>query len=458
MSDNGSIADLLPVPPTRELDAYYYPHSKSYMIPRSGGGWVDVNHTGLTLALKERGLRDKTGDPLSPIDIFTHELHTQYAVDYAGPLAGYRYGWYQENGHNILVTDQLKLPGAVQGECPIIEGLFERFFGSEQLPYVMGWLKHAYLNLRRDNKTYQPAQLLALCGPPGAGKNLFQDIVTQVLGGRMAKPYRYLSGSTSFNLDLTGAEHLQISDEVAKQDYATRRRFGAALKDICVNSTQSIHAKNKNAINLPLRWRITASLNDREEDLCILPPYEPQLWEKIILIKFEHGRDLLPDSTGREAFWRQVESEIPALCHHLISCQIPEAIRHPRYGVNHFHNKELLVALDVISPEMQLHDLIIEYVLNSSPEWNGTASELEQKLRFEGGELPRVCTNTQQTGKYLNRLEEKAAEEHVRIVVSNSRTSARRGWKITAKPQHNDSNDGSLLLQPSSNEHCFTEV
>jgi len=158
MSDNGSIAELLPASPTRELDAYYYPHSKSYMIPRSGGGWVDVNHTGLALALKERGLRDKTGEPLSPIDIFIHELHTQYAVDYAGPLAGYRYGLYQENGHNILVTDELKLPEAVQGGCPIIEELLERFFGSEQLPYVMGWLQHAYLNLLPDKKAYQPAQ------------------------------------------------------------------------------------------------------------------------------------------------------------------------------------------------------------------------------------------------------------------------------------------------------------
>ena len=116
------------------------------------------------------------------------------------------------------------------------------------------------------------------------------------------------------------------------------------------------------------------------------------------------------------------------------------------------------MALDVISPEMQLHDLIIEHVLNSSLEWNGTASELEQKLRSKSGELPRVCTNTQTTGKYLNRLEEKAAEDHVRIVVSNSRTSTRRGWKITTKPQHNDRNDGSLLLQPSSNGRCFNEV
>ena len=396
-----------------------------------------MNQNGLMLALKEQGLKDYKSEILSPVGMFTHQLHTEYAVDYAGPLAGYRYGFYQENGHNILVTDELRLPEAVQGECPIIEGLFERFFGSEQLPYVMGWLQHAYLNLLSDNKAFQPAQMLTVCGPPGAGKNLFQDIITQVLGGRVAKPYRYLSGGTQFNMDLAGSEHLQIADEVGKQDYATRRKFGAALKDICVNSTQSIHPKGKNAINLPLRWRLTASLNDREEDLCILPPFEPQLWEKIILIKFAHAGDLLPDSSGREAFWAKVEREIPALCHSLINYNVPVLIQNPRYGVTHYHNPELLVALDVISPEMQLHDLILESVLKESKvlEWNGTASELEQELRQTVGEVPRVCTTTQTTGKYLNRLEEKAAEEHVRIVVSNSRTSARRVWKITPKLQ-----------------------
>jgi hypothetical protein len=440
VSDNGSISELLPAPVERPLDAYYYAHSKSYLIPRDGGGWVQVNQAGLKLALRERGLWDKAeaGKPLSAIEQFTHEVHTSYVVDYAGPLAGYRYGLYPVNGQNILVTDELSLPEPLDSLCPLIGNLFEKCFGNEQLPYVLGWLKHAYLNLLPDNKAFQPAQMLTVCGPPGAGKNLFQDIVTAVLGGRVAKPYRYLSGSTQFNHDLAGAEHLQIADEVGKQDYSTRRKFGAALKDICVNSTQSIHPKGKNAVNLPLRWRITASLNDRDEDLCILPPYEPQLWEKIILIKFVHGGDLLPDSSGREAFWAKVKREMPALCHFLIKYNVPVRIQNPRYGVNHYHNPELLVALDVISPEMQLHDLILESVLKEGdvPEWNGTASELEQELRYATGEVPRVCTTTQTTGKYLNRLEEKGTEEHVLIVVNYSRTSARRVWKITPKPQH----------------------
>ena len=433
MNKDIPLKDMLPAEIERVLDAYYYPAKKCYLIPKEGEGWVEVNATGLRLALRGCGL-SKVEDPISPIDTFTNELHTQYDLDFAGALAGYRLGFYTINGRRILVTSQLQLPAAVKGECPTIEKLFERWFGEEQLPYVLGWLKHAYLNLLPDNKAYQPAQMLALCGEPGAGKNLFQDIVTEVLGGRVAKPYRYLCGNTQFNSDLTGAEHLQISDEVANRDYATRRKFGSAIKDICVNKQQSIHAKGKDAINLPLRWRMTASLNDREEDLCVLPPYEPQLWEKIILIKINHGEELLPAQHEREGFWDTLKKEIPAFCSYLHSYPIPKALADPRYGIAHYHHPELLVALDAISPELRLHDLIVESLFEKSvtDEWTGTATELESKL----GCLPLlrdISPNTACTGKYLNRLEEKKDQPHLQMLVTNKRTKKSRDYHIALK-------------------------
>jgi hypothetical protein len=337
------------------------------------------------------------------------------------------------------VTEELNLPEAVQGKCPIIKELFGRWFGEPQLPYVLGWLKHAYLNLLPENQAFQPAQMLALCGEPGAGKNLFQDIVTEILGGRVAKPYRYLSGGTTFNSDLTGAEHLQISDEVAKQDYPTRRRFGSAIKDICVNNQQSIHAKGREAINLPLRWRLTASLNDREEDLQVLPPYEKQLWEKIILIKFHHGKELLPAQHARELFWAGIKGEIPALCGYLMNYPIPGALADPRYGVTHYHHPELLVALDAISPEMRLHDLILETILDEGdiPEWNGAATELESELfsNERNASLRDISPNAACTGRYLTRLEEKKDQPHLRLAVTYKRTNKRRYYNLTLKPE-----------------------
>ena len=427
-----SLSDSLPVKESRVLDAYYYAAKKCYLIPKEGEGWVEVNPAGLKLALLECGL-SKVGEPLSPIDSYIHELHTQYDLDFAGPLAGYRLGFYTINGRRILVTSQLQLPAAVKGECPTIEKLFERWFGEEQLPYVLGWIKHAYLNLLPENKAYLPAQMLALCGEPGAGKNLFQDIVTEVLGGRVAKPYRYLCGNTQFNSDLTGAEHLQISDEVAKQDYATRRKFGSAIKDICVNNQQSVHAKGKEAINLPLRWRMTASLNDREEDLCVLPPYESQLWEKIILIKINHGRELLPPQHERESFWATLAKEIPAFCFYLLNYPIPKAWVDPRYGITHYHHPELLVALDAISPELRLHDLIVEFLeKNIMGEWTGTATELESELGYTPL-LRDISPTTACTGRYLNRLEEKKDQPHVQLDVTYHRNMKRRWYHINLK-------------------------
>ena len=438
MSANTPLEAMLPAEDERPLDAYYYSAKRIYAIPKEGGGWVEVTSAALKLALRERGL-SRDGHPISPIDAFTHDLHTRYDVDFAGPLAGYRWGFYRINGKRFLVTTQLDLPVAVNAPCPNIEKLFARWFGEEQLPYVMGWLKHAYLNLLPENKAYYPGQMLALCGEPNGGKNFFQDIVTEVLGGRVAKPYRYLCGGTTFNSDLTGAEHLQISDEVAKQDYATRRKFGSAIKDICVNNQQSIHAKGKEAINLPLRWRLTASLNDRDEDLCILPPYEPQLWEKIILIKLHHGKELLPAQHERETVWATILEEIPALCGFLMNYSIPKPLTDPRYGVTHYHNPELLVALDAISPELLLHDLIVEKLFedSSTAEWDGTATELESEFFSKGlaDSLRDITPSAICTGRYLTRLEEKKDQPHVRLGVTNKRTNKKRNYQLTLKPE-----------------------
>jgi hypothetical protein len=46
----------------------------------------------------------KDDNEYSPPDQAIHDLHTQYAVGYAGKLAGYRPGIYWQNGERILIT------------------------------------------------------------------------------------------------------------------------------------------------------------------------------------------------------------------------------------------------------------------------------------------------------------------------------------------------------------------
>ena len=148
--------------------------------------------------------------------------------------------------------------------------------------------------------------------------------------------------------------------------------------------------------------------------------------------------DLLPATEERESFWGTIKGEIPALCHHLLHYQIPEAKRHPRYGITHYHNPELLVALDALSPEVRLHDLIQETLFDNSntPYWNGTATDLESELfdKHKGGPLRDISPNASATGKYLNRLEEKMDEPHIHLEITFNRKKNRRLYQIT--PRH----------------------
>jgi hypothetical protein len=90
-----------------------------------------------------------------------------------------------------------------------------------------------------------PVRLWFWRGRTTAGKSLFQNLLTLILGGRTAKPYQYMMGATSFNADLFEAEHLAMEDEHASTDIRTRRHFGSQLKNVTVNDSQRCHGKHQ---------------------------------------------------------------------------------------------------------------------------------------------------------------------------------------------------------------------
>ena len=95
-----------------------------------------------------------------------------------------------------------------------------------------------------------------------------------LLGGRIAKPYRYMSGATEFNGDLFAAEHLCISDEAPGRDIHSRRSLGSHIKSMLFDIDQSCHPKNRQAITLRPIWAMSISLNDEPENHQVLPPLE----------------------------------------------------------------------------------------------------------------------------------------------------------------------------------------
>src|SRR5262249_55665202 len=156
-------------------------------------------------------------------------------VAYAGSLAGHRKGFYENGSHRILVKDSPLLIEPVPGRWPLFGGIIHNMLGADQQIYLFGWLKVALESLR--SATPRVGQALTLAGPSDCGKSLLQNIFTLMLGGRSAKPHRYMSGITPFNGELfeAEAEHLMIEDEEASTDIRARRNFGAKIKDITAN-------------------------------------------------------------------------------------------------------------------------------------------------------------------------------------------------------------------------------
>jgi hypothetical protein len=323
-------------------------------------------------------------------------------------------------------------------EILLVDGAYD------QRPCVYAWLKLAYEALRAGQR--RPGPVMGIAGPRNSGKSLLQNLITEILGGRVAKPYRYMSGHTDFNGELFGAEHLMVEDEAPSTDLRSRRALGAHIKAFTVNETQSCHVKNRQALTLSPFWRLSISVNDEPENLMILPPISDSehdsLGDKIILLRANLATMPMPTETLEQykAFWQTLMSELPGFLHFLLNWELPTEIRHPRYGMKTWHHPELLLALDALAPETRLLSLIDEVLFTdhkyesacliarskAKESWQGSAEELERLLRehpsfgFEAQKLfnwPTAC------GTYLGRLAKKYPSR-----VEPDRSSDARRW------------------------------
>jgi hypothetical protein len=421
-----------------DIEAYYDPSRKSYWLPNDRREMIEINETSLERHLRKAGFGAKEeGEAVSAIEEKLIQTQTSKDVHYAGPLAGHPTGPQDMCGQRILVTRAPRVLKPVEGECPTIEGLITALLDDpvhDQISYLMGWLKIGYEAL--SHWKLRHGQALAIAGPRDCGKSLLQNIITEIMGGRSAKPYRYMCGATDFNGDLFGAEHLMIEDEVAFTDIRARRAFGARIKDFTVNTVQSCHGKNRPALSLKPFWRLSITLNDEPENLLILPPIDESLEDKLILLK-AHKRPLPMETStlaGQQKFMAALLGEVPAFLNLLVNYRIPERLKSERFGVTHFHHPELLASLSEMSPEMRLLAVIDAHLSEGEGPfsgWMGTATELERMLYDSKGahEARRLLDWSNATGTYLGRLAKKLPNR-----VRQERTKSSRIWYI--RPPH----------------------
>ena len=409
----------LPLP-----ELYYDSIAMTYWRANASGGWQKITETSLDTELVMRGYAPKPdeGELLSEVQLAKHDIQLKQDVVYSGPLAGYSQGFYEILGNRILVTQSPKLIEPKAGEWNTLRRLIENLLkngDTDQTDYFYGWIKNGYVSLR--NQHHSAGQCLVLAGAAGCGKSLLQNLITQIFGGRVAKPYQFMTGKTHFNAELFGAEHLMVEDEPASTDIRTRHVLGSFIKMFTVNETQNCHGKNKQALTLTPWWRLSISVNDEPEHLMVLPPLgSDSVAGKIMLLKAFHRPMPMPTNTDEEkcVFWKQLMSELPAFLDFIMHYEIPDALKDSRCGVATYHNPELLASLDELQPEVRLLNIIDntlfgmpvqgEYRQFGLTDWEGPAIELQRRLTERDArhehETRQLLSWANACGTYLGRL------------------------------------------------------
>ncbi len=407
-------AQLLPAG-AEQYKVYYDGNSGAFLIPNARRSWVRGSEQAVRQFLQaEHGVSSDRGNEIvSPIVRTLVEIRRDLSVSYAGKLAGHMAGLVEQNGELILVTDSPRLIEPSVGGFPIIEKFLNGLLEDQRI-YFDCWMKIGVESLR--SRLIRPGQAIVLAGPKNCGKSVLQNqVITPALGGRSAKPYQFMSGATAFNGNLFEAEHLMIEDDVGSFDIRARRHFGAYLKQFTANEGVQHHAKNRQGMTLKPFWRVSISCNDEPESLMILPPIDESLSDKVIIFQAKKKPMPMPTQTDEEraAFQTKLRTELPAYLGYLLKMQIPEKFRSPRYGVETYHNPEVLKAMNEIAPEFQLLELIDQHFNDSKKPWKGKSSELEAELT---GQDSNVCSQARKLlhapnacGWYLTRLEVKAS-------------------------------------------------
>jgi energy-coupling factor transporter ATP-binding protein EcfA2 len=443
------IAAALPPP-----EAFYDPAvaGKCIYIRNSRNSFIPITGADFKRYLKNRGFSNDTDEahPVSEVDQVIDVIQTTKDVEYAGPLAGHNAGEYEMQNRRVLVTEGPRMVEPVPGTWATLEALLRGLLvpdeesadvGESQLWVFYSWLKVALTALRAGKR--RPGQVLVIAGPPACGKSLLQNLLTQLFGGRSAKPYQYLSGATQFNSELFHAEHLMIEDETASFELRVRRQLGANLKSFVVNESQRCHPKNRQALTLYPWWRMSITLNDEAESLMVLPPLDESLQDKLLLFR-AFKRDMpMPTETLEQwgAFMAQLEADLSGFVYYLLHhWQVPTDMRNERYGVTHFHHPELLEMMNVLSPEAKLMELIdvLQPWQNAHPDevedyWEGRAAELEVKLTGPNSsvsyEARKLLIFNSACGQYLGRLVSSHPQR-----ISKRLLEGHTRWKIVPPP------------------------
>lgn len=421
-------------------ELYYEARRKVYWL-RAGAEFIEQDNGDLSRRLRNCGLENEHREVgLNDVDRHILKLQDEHRVDMAIALSGQRVGRRELGAFKILVTKQPRgvfdeLPKAKLGDFPTIERALGELLPDGQWEYHLAWLKLRLETLREGRWQPSPAQVFV--GSSASGKSFWQYLVTQLLGGRGADPWRYLSGATNFNADLAEAEHWAIEELRGSTSYGDRAELGEAIKQTCVSHYLSVHPKQGKAMLLPVWKALSVSCNFEAEALSKLPPMTDSNLNKLCLFKCGVISGL---TMSYEENQRRFLPELPAFRAYLLQWKIPAKLRKVqdqfgRFGHDCFWHPEILAEVNGMSPEEALLALIDSALFTATKDrdaldvWTGLASKLHADLTtdpvFRYQALP-ILSHASTSGRLLARLETRYPQR-----IQSKMSMGHRHWTIT---------------------------
>ncbi len=363
---------------------------------------------GQELRVRGKDSRKKPGQTASEIDVIENHIKRTRKISAALPFLFFPSGVITYEGKQFLNTSKVApiqpAPPVTQEHMTFIDGrkhfpliykLLRNMFAvddsgeSQQLTFLLAWLKYAYVNALE--RTPKPGQAIVIAGPPGKGKTFLSwKIISALLGGR-SDAAAHLVENDRWTERLLEHPVMTIDDSSALKDARSLREFTNKVKRYTANPEIMYEQKYMKTGAVPWFGRIVITCNLDSESLRILPDMDSSTQDKISLFKASDPIIKFEDFQTND---RIVSKELPFFARFLVDWPYPEqcVAEEKRFGVAAFHHKDLF-------EESRQHGLglLIEmlggflaaYFANSAHkgevEWSGTALQLltDMSIQFE---------------------------------------------------------------------------
>lgn len=363
---------------------HYIPSSGRYYRKWPDNHWRSQGKDDLSLYLAgSQGLCRAKGPANSPSEVDYAILHVQQnrVLDGAVPLVYDKRDIVTISGHKFLNTSRVKVMEPDLSGAPIahwgdgfpwiaqwLTTMFQR--PRKQLVYWLSWFKIAYVNARAG--TPCRGHSMFIVGETNVGKTLMNaKWIPSMMGGSFDAG-AHLVGGESFNKNLLEVGYWHIDDGMAATDRVRHQQFTERTKALTANPFILYRAMYSDPIMIPYNGRICITLNGDADSLKMLPDFDRNNEDKVIVLKTSdtrmvwkgnaHTESMLAKETPR--FLRFIEEYVP-----------PDFIMNDncRFKMRNFIHPDVRAEATVHSYDADVLD-VFDVLFDTNDDWNGLKS------------------------------------------------------------------------------------